>query len=92
MLLIDTRSSKAFALGHIPGARNLRLGDLNNARTLESLRDFDTLVVYGRDPGDYATKAVAKTLLAEKKIDEVVQFPGGLAAWKAAGYEVVTGE
>lgn len=91
VLLIDTRSEEAFAQGHIPGARNLRLGDLQDERTLESLYDYDTIVVYGRDPGDYASKAVAKTLLAEKKINRVVQYPGGFSEWKAAGQGVETG-
>ncbi len=90
VLMLDTRSSTTFAQGHIPGARNLRLGDLADSRTLESLRRYDTLVVYGRDPGDSASKAVAKSLIAEKKLGKVYLFTGGIEAWKASGYAIET--
>ncbi len=90
VLMIDTRSSEAFAQGHIPGARNLRLGDLADTRTLESLRRYDTLVVYGRDPGDSAAKAVAKSLIAEKKLGKVYHFSGGMNEWSASGYGIET--
>ena len=72
------------------GARNLRLGDLSDERVIEPLRGYDTLVVYGRNPGDPAAKAVAKTLLAEKKIGKVYLFPGGVDEWQSAGYQFAT--
>ncbi len=88
VLLIDTRSPAAFEQGHIPGARNIRLGDLQDERTIQSLEPFGTLVVYGENPGDNAARAFAKSLLAEKRLEDVYLFTGGIEAWAAAGYEL----
>lgn len=91
VLLLDSRPQAAFTEGHIPGARNLRLAEINDSRTLDSLRGYDTIVVYGRDPGDASSRALTKSLLAEKKMGKVVWFAGGMKAWQQSGYAVETG-
>lgn len=84
--LLDARSPTAFAEGHIPGARRVQLDDFDPERRRDpALTRFDTLVVYGRNPGDAAARSVTKRMLAAK-YDDVWLFAGGIEEWLRAGY------
>jgi rhodanese-related sulfurtransferase len=91
VLLLDSRPEAAFNAGHIPGARNFRLAEVGDSRTLDSLRGYHTIVVYGRDPGDASSIALTKSLLAERRMGRVVHFAGGMRAWEQSGYAIQTG-
>ena len=86
VLLIDPRSASAYNAEHIPTARNILLTevpeDLGRDRELSA---FDTLVVYGRDPGSAIAKAMTKRLM-QLKYDDVYLFAAGLEGWRAAGF------
>jgi len=88
ILFVDTRNEAAFNEGHIPGARNMNLGDLEDSRTLNSMRQFNTIVVYGRNPGDPGASGFTKRLLAERRMGRVLHFAGGIESWQRAGYPV----
>ncbi len=86
LLLIDARRADAFALGHIPGARNLALTDIGERKDPELTR-YSTIVVYGQNPGDPLAMAVAKRLIALGYSD-VLLYELGFDAWRAAGLRV----
>jgi rhodanese-related sulfurtransferase len=76
--LVDTRSERAYAHGHIPGA--LRLG-------ADALPD-GPLVVYCWGPGcNGATKAGAKLAALGRDVKEMI---GGYEYWVREGHEVAT--
>lgn len=92
VLLIDPRSPRAFAEGHLPGARNLRLPEVPEQSTpAPDLQRYRRLVVYGENPGSAVAKAMFKRLLAVG-YGGVRFFPGGLHEWTATGYAVETSE
>ncbi len=94
-------STTAYASGHIPGARYFALDAYEQAplwtrvsdETLrerllsEGIRYHTTVVLYGRDTTAAARAAV---LLIYAGVEDVRLLDGGLAAWRAAGYPVVT--
>ncbi len=82
-LLVDVRSPEEFAGGHVPGARNVPIDQLQ-AR----LSEFGTAAaeVYVICQGG-GRSAAASTTLAAKGLHPV-NVTGGTSAWKAAGFPV----
>jgi 3-mercaptopyruvate sulfurtransferase SseA len=94
-------STTTYQTGHIPGARYFALDAYEQAplwtrvsddalieRLLsEGVRYDTTVVLYGQDTTAAARAAV---LLMYAGVDDVRLLDGGLAAWRAAGYPVVT--
>jgi hydroxyacylglutathione hydrolase len=84
--IVDVRSSEEWAAGHLPGARNLPLGELDQ-RLAEVPRD--KLVIVHCQSG--ARAAIAASLLLSRGISQLRQYPGGFGEWAAAGWEVEVG-
>ncbi len=94
-LFIDIRKPERFALGHIPGARNLRAPDvLSHYGTDPELERYDSLIVYGENPGSAGARAMAKRLIESgyntmlKK--RVKLFLGGWVEWDNTGLDIET--
>jgi rhodanese-related sulfurtransferase len=87
LLLVDPRSEKAFAEGHIPGARNLRLPQVDAKKDPDpQIERYDRIVVYGEDPASASARGMAKRLLAVG-YKGVRLYAGGLKEWLARGYD-----
>lgn len=92
VLVLDPRSSDEFRAGHIPGARNIDLAGVQSrdGRALNpELEGFDTIIVYGDDPGSPAARAMVKRLM-EKGRDDVFFYRGGLSEWTRSGLQLET--
>lgn len=82
--LLDVRPADEFAMGHIPGAINVELSDLD--RVLDQLDQNDTVVAYCRGPYCiYAHQAAAR--LRGKGLD-ARRLEGGLPEWRSEGRDV----
>ena len=86
LLLIDPRSPRAFAEGHIPTAQNISLAAIDPKRRDPALDAHTNIVVYGDDPGSAPARAMAKKMMVAG-YEGVRLFAGGLREW-ARGYEV----
>jgi len=91
LLLIDPRLPSEYEEGHLPGARNVRLLDID----LERGRDprftgYDAIVVYGDHPSSAPAIGMAKRLM-RLKYKNVRVYEGGVADWQAQGRQLVTG-
>lgn len=82
-LLVDVRTPDEFAGGHIPGAKNIPIGDLE-ARISE-LGATDTEVTVVCEVGGRSARAAAT--LAKRGF-RAVNVLGGTSSWRAAGYPV----
>jgi len=80
LLLIDPRAPSAYAAGHIPGAQNISLVAIDPDRRDPALEDYDTIVVYGDDPGSAPARAMVKKMMAAG-YERVRFFAGGLREW-----------
>ncbi len=89
-LFIDPRSKAMFDASRIAGARHLQLtADDIDRGTDPAINRYETLVVYGNDPGSAIARAMAKRMMAigySKK--KVKLMPEGLSAWDRAGLPV----
>lgn len=83
--IVDVRSASEFATGHIPGAVNLPLDQIDNCLPGQSCDDPTVLVCLGGVRSSAACERVMKT---HKNIYNLV---GGMNAWKAEGLEVEAG-
>ncbi len=81
-LVLDVRESGEFAQGHILGARNIPLDELDR-RVKEIERFKDKPVVVSCAVGNRAGTAAKR--LREQGFTNVVNLAGGIAAWRAAG-------
>ncbi|HEX7010845.1 MAG TPA: rhodanese-like domain-containing protein [Phycisphaeraceae bacterium] len=81
-VLIDPRPADRFAQGHIPGAINIPLPQIQAAdpRLIEAQR----IVVYGSDWRDMISPAAAKKLIA-LGYQNVFDYRGGLEMWRLEG-------
>ena len=85
--ILDIRNADAFARGHIVGAKNVPVDELD-AR-LEQL-DKDRAVLAVCDQGITSNKAV--DLLRKAGFESAWGLKGGMAAWNQDGLPVVTGK
>lgn len=89
-LLVDTRLSEKFDVGHIPGARNLQSSDAR-AKTGKALNPalakYKTLIIYGENPASTSARAMTQRLMVLEH-DGVLLFDGGWGEWMRAGLPV----
>ena len=86
--IIDVRTGGEFETMHIPGSFNIPLDTLNEHARM--IADLDQTVVLVCQSGARASKAHG-ALTGEGK-DHLHLLEGGIAAWEAAGADVVHGE
>jgi 3-mercaptopyruvate sulfurtransferase SseA len=100
LLLVDPRAKVDFDQGHIPGAKNVLLGDIPfDRRTIEDIgqrRPLDPMfkrakhvIVYGKNPASPSGRAMTKRLLS-LGVSSTQFFAGGLEEWVGAGGELET--
>jgi rhodanese-related sulfurtransferase len=88
-LVIDIRSSDAFARGHIVNAKNIPTDELD--AKMSQIEKFKAKpIVAVCDNGITATKTV--TTLRNAGFESVYNLKGGMNGWTQAGLPVVTGK
>jgi 3-mercaptopyruvate sulfurtransferase SseA len=81
VLLVDPRPAKYYEQGHVPGARNIQLPQIDPKDSLDpGISRYNAIVVYGDDPGSAVARAMTKRLLAAG-YDGVRFFAGGVKEW-----------
>jgi rhodanese-related sulfurtransferase len=85
ILIIDVRSPKEYAAGHIPGAQNIPLEALDK-RISELKVPKDTTVVTVCDHGGRSSRAVVELQKLGYKTSSFCR----LESWKKAGYKIET--
>lgn len=84
-LVLDVRGADEFAKGHILGAKNLPLADLER-RAGELDKYKSKAVIVHCENGNRSTSGVAT--LRKQGFASAVNLAGGFAAWKQAGLPV----
>lgn len=82
-LLLDVRTPKEFAEGHVPGARNIPLHELSS--NLYLLPRDQPITVYC-EVGGRAGKAIG--LLERAGFEQVRELTGSMRVWRAKGLTV----
>jgi ArsR family transcriptional regulator len=85
--VIDVRPEDEFALGHVPGARNIPLSELK--RHLSKLDRKTQIVAYCRGP--YCVMSFEAVAQLRKLGFQARRLEDGLPEWKASGLPVQTG-
>lgn len=85
--LIDVRPEREFQLGHIPGALNVPLGDLEDR--LQELSSDREIVAYCR--GAYCVLAFEAVAALRARGFQVRRLEDGFPEWKAAGLATAAG-
>ncbi len=85
--VLDVRPADEFALGHLPGAVNIPLRELE-ARLAE-LDDAQEIVAYCRGP--YCVLSYEAVAALRARGFKVRRLEDGLPEWRAAGLPIVTG-
>lgn len=81
VLFIDTREPEEYREGHIPGAINSRLADIDDL-DVEDLSKYEYIVPYCLK--DFRGFEVARALKEKRGLHNVVMMnPSGLAGWKS---------
>jgi rhodanese-related sulfurtransferase len=88
VILLDTRAPKDFAAGHIRGARNMTLEQVNGYLGRAKLSPFRKVVAVCY----YGTESLAAAAWARgHRFDKVYSLAGGMEAWRAAKLPEVRG-
>jgi len=92
-LFIDTRNPERFAEGHIAGARNIRVNEIDPEFDPDpELTRYDNLVVYGENPASATARVLAKRLNAAGYNTilrrRVRLFQGGWIVWESSGLPI----
>lgn len=89
-VLIDVLLPDSYAREHLPGATNLPLYQIDRTTTAALAKDRETIVYCGSFLCQASPAAAAK--LRELGLTRVLDFEGGLADWKEAGYPMERAE
>ncbi len=84
-LVLDVREPAAYAAGHILGAKNLPLAEIDK-RAADFEKYKSKTVIVHCDTGSTATRAVA--LLKARGFENVFNLAGGFRAWLTGGLPV----
>ena len=84
-LVLDVREPVAYAAGHILGAKNLPLAEIDKRAEDFAKHKTKTVIVHC-DTGSTATRAVA--LLKARGFENVFNLSGGFRAWLQGGLPV----
>lgn len=87
VLVLDTRDASEFAEGHVPGARLVRLPDVDPTDTEPRFGGYSAVIVYGDNPGSGTAMAMAKRLM-QTKHKNVKLMIDGFEQWKREGRPV----
>ena len=88
-VLLETTPDDEFAVGHLPGAKNLPLGDIES-RASDLIPGKDSrVVVYGKGADSNDSEKAAKKL-ASMGYSKVYHFAGGKTEWHEAETPAVT--
>lgn len=82
--LLDVRPQEEFALGHLPGAINIPVGELD--RRLAELPQGQEIVAYCRGP--YCVLSAEALALLRAKGLQARRLEDGFPGWKAAGLKI----
>jgi len=85
--VLDLRPEDEFALGHLPGAVNIQLGELE--KRLADLDPDQEIVAYCRGP--YCVLSYEAVAVLRARGFKVRRLEDGLPEWRAAGLPVVAG-
>lgn len=88
-VLLETTPAEEFKVGHLPGARNLPIADIDS-RASDMITSKDSkVVVYGTgSDSDVSEKAAKK--LASMGYTKVYHFAGGKAEWNVTKTPTLT--
>ncbi len=86
--LVDALAKAEYEKGHIPGAINIPLDELEKSAK-QKLKKSDTIVVYCASYACHASTKTAKKLL-NLGYEHVLDFKGGKRWWQHAGFEFET--
>ncbi len=81
-VIVDVRSTKEFAQGHIPGALNIPYNDLAHNRQLTAYKE-QPIIIYCRS-GRRAQ--IARQLLQEQGFKQLLLLNGHLLTWQQLHY------
>ncbi len=84
-LILDVRSPREFASGHIPGARNIPFTELGTRLSELELSEDDEVVVLCEVGG---RAAVAEAVLRANGYSNVRRLTGHMKAWREGGYRI----
>ena len=84
VMVLDVRPGDEFAQGHLPGARNIPLAELE--RRLSEIPKDTEIVAYCRGP--YCVMAFEAVATLRAKGFHAARLEGGFSEWKAAGLPV----
>src|SRR5574340_344921 len=89
-VLLDVLPPESYAREHLPGAINLPLDQMDRASTAALAKDRETIVYCGSFLCQASPTAAAK--LREMGFTRVLDFEGGVADWREAGYPMERAE
>lgn len=97
VLFIDARNPERFAAGHISGARNIRVNEIDPDYDPDpKLMKYKNLVVYGENPASATARVMAKRLL-EAGYNTMLRtrvrlYTGGWIVWYESGLPIEADE
>lgn len=83
VVVLDVRDREDYAQGHIPGARNIPVDELD-IRAGNELSGSDLIVIYCRCADDELSKMASESL-HRQGFHQAVVLNGGLDAWRQSG-------
>lgn len=86
-LVLDIREPEEFQEGHVPGARNIPMGEVT--QHMEELGKFNKIYIYCRSGG--RAQHVWLELAQQGLKNMAVVASGGMPDWIALGFEVESG-
>lgn len=84
-VILDVRTPREFSKGHVPGAINIPVGELENRLSELSLHKTGEVVVYCRSG---RRTMIAVKVLQDAGFARILKMEGNMPAWESGGLPV----
>lgn len=89
VIVLDVRTPKEYELGHIDGAVNIGIAEIDFAERVAKLDRDKTYIVHCSANVENGRSAKSLEIMRGLGFDKLLNIEGGIAAWEQSGHPLV---
>ncbi len=89
VIVLDVRTPKEYAIGHIKGALNINIAEEDFSERVSKLDRDKTYIVHCSANVENGRSAKSLKIMSSLGFNELMNMEGGIAAWEQSGHPLV---
>ena len=92
VIVLDVRTPEEYAMGHIEGALNINIAEVDFPERVSKLDRDKTYIVHCSANVKNGRSAKSLEIMSSFGFDKLLNMEGGIVAWEQSGYPLVRSE